>query len=201
VPHTHSARTGGEFALVIRGLRKSFLAGVQGCHARATVLNGIDVDVRAGEIVGICGAVGSGKTTLLLCIAGLLRPDAGVVRVCGVAPQRLVTYLDAPARAASGMSPTQLLARALASATPLLLLDGVLNDLSSGSRTILSELASRGLTIIAADRDRFRLEAWVERVITLRDGHVRSTLHPPKAAPRHTSPARVAEPQVSATRL
>jgi ABC-type Mn2+/Zn2+ transport system ATPase subunit len=200
VPHTHSARTAGEFALVIRGLRKSFRAGVQGCHARATVLSGVDVDVRAGEIVGVCGAVGSGKTTLLLCIAGLLRPDAGVIRVCGFAPQRLVTYVDAAAWVGSGMSSTQVLARALASATPILLLDGVLNDLSSGSRTILSELASRGMTIIAADRDRFRLEAWVERVIMLRDGYVSSTLRQSKAAPRHTSPARVAEPQVSATR-
>ena len=164
------------------------------------MLNGVDVDVRGGEIVGVCGAVGSGKTTLLLCIAGLLRPDAGVIRVCGVEPQRLVTYVDAAARVGSGMSSTQLLARALASATPILLLDSVLNDLSSGSRTILSELASRGMTIIAADRDRFRLEAWVERVITLRDGHLVSTLRPPKAAPRRTSPARVAEPQVRSTR-
>ena len=200
MPHTHSARPGGEFALVIRGLRKSFRAGVQGCHARATVLNGVDVDVRSGEIVGVCGAVGSGKTTLLLCIAGLLRPDSGIVQVCGVAPQQLVAYVSAAARNASRLSSTQLLARALASATPVLLLDGVLNDLSSGSRSILSELASRGMTIIAADRDRFRLEAWVERIITLRDGHIRSTLRPSKVAPRHTSPARVAEPQTIATR-
>lgn len=199
MPHTHPARTAGEFALVIRGLRKSFRAGVQGCHARATVLNGIDVDIRAGEIVGVCGAVGSGKTTLLLCMAGLLRPDSGTVRVCGVAPQQLVTYLDAEARNGSRLSPTQSLARALASATPVLLLDAVVNDLSSGSRTILSELASRGMTIVATDRDRSRLEPWVERVITIRDGSVRSTLRPSRVAAHHTSPARVAEPKVQAT--
>lgn len=189
----------GDFALVIRGLRKSFLAGVQGCHARANVLNGIDVDVRAGEIVGVCGAVGSGKTTLLLCMAGLLRPDAGTVRVRGVSPHRLVAYVDDASRSGSRLSPTQVIARALAPATPILLLDGVLGDLSTGSRTILGELASRGMTIVAADRDRSRLEPWVERVITIRDGTARSTLPPRKTALRHTSPARVAEPNVGAT--
>lgn len=189
----------GDFALVIRGLRKSFLAGVQGCHARVNVLNGIDVDVRAGEIVGVYGPVGSGKTTLLLCMAGLLRPDAGTVQACGVAPQHLVAYVDAAARSGSRLSPTQVLARALAAGTPILLLDGVLGDLSTGSRTILGELASRGMTIVAADRDRSRLEPWVERVITIRDGTARSTLPPPKAALHHASPARVAEPNLRAT--
>lgn len=192
--HIQTARTFGEFALDIRGLRKSFLAGVQGCHARANVLNGIDLDVRAGEILGVCGAVGSGKTTLLLCMAGLLRPDAGTVQVCGVAPNGLVAYVDSASRHGSPLSPTQLLARALASATPVLLLDGLLGDLSTGSRSVLSELATRGMTIVAADRDRSRLEPLVERVVTIRDGRVRSTLSPSKTAPRHASSARVAEP-------
>jgi ABC-type sulfate/molybdate transport systems ATPase subunit len=196
VAHVQAAHTFGEFALGIRGLRKSFLAGVQGCHARANVLNGIDLDVRAGEIVGVCGAVGSGKTTLLLCVAGLLRPDAGTVQVCGVTPHGLVAYVDSASRNGSPLSPTQLLARALASATPVLLLDGLLGDLSTGSRSVLSELASRGMTIVAADRDRSRLEPLVERVVTIRDGSVRSTLSPSKTAPRHASSARVAEPNV-----
>ena len=192
--HSQAARTFGDFALVIRGLRKSFLAGVQGCHARATVLNGVDVDVRAGEIVGVSGAVGSGKTTLLLCMAGLLRPDAGTIQVCGVVPQRLVAYVDDASQRGSRLSPTQLLARALATATPVLLLDGVLGDLSTGSRTVLSELARRGMTIVAADRDRSRLQPWVDRVITIRDGSVRSTLPRSKTTLHHASPARVAEP-------
>lgn len=184
------------FALVIRGLRKSFLAGVHGCYARVNVLNGIDADVRAGEIVGICGAVGSGKTTLLLCMAGLLRPDAGTVQLCGVSPHHLVAYVDAASRGASRLSPTQLLARALAAATPVLLLDGILGDLSTGSHSVLSELASRGMTIVAADRDRCRLEPWVERVITIRDGRARSLLTSTRPALHQASPARVAEPNV-----
>ncbi|HZS32825.1 MAG TPA: ATP-binding cassette domain-containing protein, partial [Methylomirabilota bacterium] len=60
----------------IRGLRKSF-----GAHP---VLDGIDLDVRRGEVVVVIGPSGSGKTTLLRCI-NLLEPyDAGSVQVDGV---------------------------------------------------------------------------------------------------------------------
>lgn len=196
----HAAlRTHGEFALVIRGLVKSFRAGVNGCHARANVLNGIDVEVRAGEILGVAGAVGSGKTTLLLCVAGLLRPDAGTIKMCGVAPHHIVPYVDAAPCTGPRLSTTQLLARALATATPVILLDGVLGDLSSGSRRLLGELAGRGMTIVAADRERSRLEPLVERVITIRDGRIRPTVSAPKSAARHPSPARVAEPNARGT--
>jgi polar amino acid transport system ATP-binding protein len=60
----------------IRDLRKSF-----GTHV---VLEGIDLDVRQGEVVVVIGPSGSGKTTLLRCI-NLLEPyDAGSIQVDGV---------------------------------------------------------------------------------------------------------------------
>jgi phosphonate transport system ATP-binding protein len=46
-------------------------------------LDGIDLTVRAGELVTILGSNGSGKTTLLRCIARLLDPTDGEVRVGG----------------------------------------------------------------------------------------------------------------------
>lgn len=160
--------------LVVRGLRKSFLAGVQGCHARARVLHDVDLDIRAGEIVGICGAVGSGKTTLLLCMAGLLRPDAGTITVCGAAPGRLTSYV-APASPNEALTPSQRLGRALAVGSPIVLLDGVLADLSTGAGALLGQLASRGMTIVAAEREWMRLEPVVERMMTLHEGTIRVT--------------------------
>ena len=49
------------------------------------VLRDVRLEVRPGEMVAIRGESGSGKSTLLNIIAGLERPDAGIVTVAGVA--------------------------------------------------------------------------------------------------------------------
>ena len=49
-----------------------------------TILQGIDLQVSPREIVAVMGPSGCGKTTLLKCIAGLLRPTAGEVRIEGI---------------------------------------------------------------------------------------------------------------------
>lgn len=48
------------------------------------VLNGVDLDISAGESVALLGANGSGKTTTLRCIVGLARPDGGRIAVDGI---------------------------------------------------------------------------------------------------------------------
>jgi iron complex transport system ATP-binding protein len=53
--------------------------------ARASVLEDVSVSVARGASVGILGPNGSGKTTLLKMLAGVLRPDAGRVRLDGTA--------------------------------------------------------------------------------------------------------------------
>jgi len=58
--------------LEINGIEKQFL----GCLA----LQGVDMTIPAGEIIGLLGPNASGKTTLLKIIAGLLQPTAGTVR-------------------------------------------------------------------------------------------------------------------------
>jgi ABC-2 type transport system ATP-binding protein len=64
--------------VVVRGLSKSY--------GGRTVIDDVDLDVGAGEIVGLIGANGAGKTTTVECIQGLRRPDAGWLRVLGLDP-------------------------------------------------------------------------------------------------------------------
>lgn len=50
---------------------------------RVAALKGVSAIARPGHLTGLVGPDGAGKTTLLRMIAGLLRPDAGHIRVCG----------------------------------------------------------------------------------------------------------------------
>lgn len=49
-----------------------------------TIHDGLDLDVRRGEILGIVGGSGTGKSVLLRTIVGLLTPAAGTVEVAGI---------------------------------------------------------------------------------------------------------------------
>lgn len=51
---------------------------------RIEVLHGIDLEIRKGEKIFLCGPSGAGKTTLMYILAGLERPEAGKVWVDGV---------------------------------------------------------------------------------------------------------------------
>lgn len=64
-----------EIVISIRGLYKSF--------TDIPVLEGIDLDVYKGENVVVLGRSGSGKSVLIRIIAGLLKADAGMVKVLG----------------------------------------------------------------------------------------------------------------------
>lgn len=72
-------------ALRVECLWKSYAAGVRGCSARIWVLRGLSLTIGWGERVAVVGEVGAGKTTLLHCVAGLRRPDAGLVDAPGLA--------------------------------------------------------------------------------------------------------------------
>lgn len=57
--------------------------GISVAYDGRRVLDGLDVTVRTGEVVGVVGPSGCGKTTLLRVLAGLKHPDAGTVRYDG----------------------------------------------------------------------------------------------------------------------
>jgi ABC-2 type transport system ATP-binding protein len=65
-------------ALVMRDVRKSF--------GRTTALDGVDLDVVAGDVHGFLGPNGAGKSTTMRVLLGLVRRDAGDVRLLGGDP-------------------------------------------------------------------------------------------------------------------
>ena len=72
-------------AVAIEKLSKSF--------GTTRALDGLDLEVRVGEIHGLLGPNGAGKTTTLRVLLGLLRADSGVVRLLGGDPWRDVERL------------------------------------------------------------------------------------------------------------
>src|SRR5689334_10974634 len=66
--------------LEIRGVRRSFPRPGGG---ELLVLEGVELKLNEGEIVGLLGRSGSGKSTLLRLIAGLARPQGGTLSYMG----------------------------------------------------------------------------------------------------------------------
>jgi ABC-2 type transport system ATP-binding protein len=83
---------GHPLALDIKGLVKRF---------DRPAVDGLDLEVRAGEFYALLGPNGAGKTALLRMVAGLLQPDAGSIKVLGidarsdpVAAKRLIAWVS-----------------------------------------------------------------------------------------------------------
>ncbi len=63
--------------LLAQGLAKTYP------RTEAPALEGFDLSLAAGDIVGLLGPNGAGKTTAISLMTGLLKPDSGSVRICG----------------------------------------------------------------------------------------------------------------------
>ncbi|GHP14165.1 ABC transporter ATP-binding protein [Lentilactobacillus fungorum] len=86
-------------SITLKNIRKSF--------NRRTILNGVNLQVHQGEIIGLLGPNGAGKSTLIKLMTGLLEPDSGEITILGqplhknkrelrkylgIAPQSLAIY-------------------------------------------------------------------------------------------------------------
>lgn len=67
-------------AITTRGLRR--------CFGDVVALDGLELDVRRGEVFGLLGHNGAGKTTTVRLLNGLLNPDDGMAAVLGMDPWR-----------------------------------------------------------------------------------------------------------------
>ncbi len=59
------------------------LSGIIKSYENKDVLNGLDLSVQRGSVLGLLGTNGSGKTTLIKCALGLIRPQSGEARLLG----------------------------------------------------------------------------------------------------------------------
>jgi ABC-type branched-subunit amino acid transport system ATPase component len=86
-------RSGADSAVLLR------VEGIRAGYGKKEILHGVDLEVKAGEIIVLAGANGAGKSTFLKVVAGLLKPTAGTVQLDG----KDVTSLPAHRRTRLGV--------------------------------------------------------------------------------------------------
>ena len=59
------------------------MTGIHKRFGAVSVLNGVDLQIRPGEVVGLVGDNGAGKSTLMKMLAGAVTPDSGSIRIDG----------------------------------------------------------------------------------------------------------------------
>lgn len=72
-------------AVRVKSLKKSY--------GETIALQGIDLEVKQGEVFGLVGPNGAGKTTTIDCIAGMKQPDSGEIEVLGLDPEKNASQL------------------------------------------------------------------------------------------------------------
>jgi ABC-2 type transport system ATP-binding protein len=123
-------------------------SGVTAGYGRKTILHGLDLQVRPGEIYALLGANGAGKTTTLSLFLGFIAPTSGQVRVHGADPaahpeqaRRQLAYIPENVALYEHLSARENVAYLLA-----------LAGQAPGEAPIDASLAAAGLAVDAFDR-------------------------------------------------
>lgn len=173
--------------LELRGVSRSYRAGIAGCFASALALRDVSLVLRPGELVVLGGRRGSGKSTLLLIASGLMQPDEGVVLWNGArAPESSVRRVYALAArveeicAASAPRPHVVLIDEI---------DAVAHGVEEAERVLapLRALAASGTSVVVTRRTRER-GSWsalhgAHRALLLEDGRLHERMPVDARAP------------------
>src|SRR6478752_5515664 len=154
-----------EVVLEATGVTRAFRQG----PIDLTVLQGMNLRVRAGERIAIIGASGSGKTTLLQILGGLDRPTAGIVKIAG---SDIHSLDEKP----GGERQRAAVARALVTNPRIVLADEPTGNLDGGNAESVFELMLQlnrelATSLIVVTHDR-RLAARMDRVLELEAGNL-----------------------------
>lgn len=134
---------------------EALTAGVPDGRGTRRLLDNVDLSLQTGEFVAVMGRSGSGKTTLLRLLAGIITPDAGTIRVCGVD----IATLKARQRAAHRKRSIAYMFQEYNLITTLTVLENVLLPLGIGGKRIRSEDRRTALEAL----DRFGMAALANR--------------------------------------
>lgn len=95
-PHVHGQHeTNGEVVLAATGIVKTYTRGLWPRRRSSKVLDGANIVLRPGEIVGLVGENGSGKSTLMKILVGCIDRDQGTIArsgSLGYCPQEPILY-------------------------------------------------------------------------------------------------------------
>jgi ABC-type bacteriocin/lantibiotic exporter with double-glycine peptidase domain len=139
-------------------------------NAHRDALTDVDLIIRRGETIGVCGSTGGGKTTLVDLLSGLIPPGRGRITIddadlagnerawqaaLGVVPQA-VFLIDESLREniALGVPPSRIDAKALEDAVDLAQLRDFIEDLPDGLDTVIGE---RGVRVSGGQRQRIAI--------------------------------------------
>ena len=158
-----------------RGLRKEYGKG----EGLVRAVDGVDLDIGAGETVAVMGPSGCGKSTLLHLLGGLDRPSGGEVSLNGGREELLgqVGLTDRarflPSALSGGQRQRVAIARALSNEPLVVLADEPTGNLDSAATLdvlrLFERLHASGQTLVIVTHDA-RIAATADRMISMRDG-------------------------------